>query len=77
MQMKAMIRKVSQVAIGMTIPVDVLRALSLEPGDYVVWDIEGDEAKVQFFRTIISEVPAERNETAEAASADNAASQSA
>lgn len=60
MQMKALIRKVSQVAVGMTIPVDVLRAYRLKPGDYVVWDIDGDEAKVQFFRTTISEVPAER-----------------
>jgi antitoxin component of MazEF toxin-antitoxin module len=59
MKIKATLRRTGGSTM-MTVPAEILRAYRLGPGDAVVWDIEGDEAKVVFLRVRTSVEPAEK-----------------
>jgi len=42
----------------MTVPMEFVRALGLQPGDLASWEAEGDTATLRFFRVTESRIPA-------------------
>jgi antitoxin component of MazEF toxin-antitoxin module len=59
MRIRARLRKTGD-SLGITVPANITRAYRLRAGDAVVWDIEGDEAKVQFVRVTTNDELIER-----------------
>ena len=54
-------------SLGMTVPVEFVRALGLEPGDSASWDTEGDVATLRFFKVTRQRTPALEAQSEEAA----------
>ena len=48
----------------MTVPVEFVRALGLEPGDSASWDTEGDVATLRFFKVTTTRIPASESHEA-------------
>jgi antitoxin component of MazEF toxin-antitoxin module len=63
MKVELTLRKIGG-SLFMTVPAQIRHAYRLKPGDSVVLDIEGDEAKLQFFRVTKTVEPAEREQEA-------------
>jgi antitoxin component of MazEF toxin-antitoxin module len=51
-------------SLGMTVPVEFVRALGLEPGDSASWDTEGDVATLRFFKVTKTRIPASESHEA-------------
>jgi hypothetical protein len=56
-------------SLGMTVPVDFARACGLRVGDAALWEIEGDNVTLRFFKVKVERTPALAPEQEEAVDA--------
>jgi hypothetical protein len=58
-------------SLGMTVPMEFVRALGLQPGDLASWESDGDVATLKFFKVTEHRTPASEAQ-GEEVSADTA-----